>query len=79
MLESGVGRAHNLHLSSLSGFTLPGDVAASDRYFTEEIIEPPVTVAADGSVAVPTGPGFGFALREDAIRRHTVSEFTLAR
>ena len=79
MLESGVGRAHNLHLSSLPGFTLPGDVAASDRYFTEEIIEPPVTVAADGSVEVPTGPGFGFALREDAIRRHTVSEFTLTR
>ncbi len=79
MLESGVGRAHNLHLSSLPGFTLPGDVAASDRYFAEEIIEPPVTVAADGSVAIPAGPGFGFALREEVIRRHTLSEFTLDR
>ena len=79
MLESGVGRAHNLHLSSLSGFTLPGDVAASDRYFPEEIIEPPVTVAADGSVPIPTSPGFGFAVREEVIRRHTLSEFTLDR
>lgn len=79
MLESGVGRAHNLHLSSLPGFTLPGDVAASDRYFVEEIIEPPVTVAADGSVPIPAGPGFGFAVREEVIRRHTLSEFTLDR
>ena len=79
MLESGVGRAHNLHLSSLSGFSLPGDVAASDRYFVEEIIEPPVTVEADGSVPIPGGPGFGFTVREEAVRRHQVSEFTLER
>lgn len=79
MLESGVGRAHNLHLSSLPGFSLPGDVAASDRYFVEEIIEPPVTVEADGSIPIPRGPGFGFAVREEAVRRHQVSEFTLER
>ena len=77
MLESGVGRAHNIHLSSLSGFSLPGDVAASERYFTEEIIEPPVVVDADGSIPVPRGPGFGFALREETIRRHTLGVTTL--
>ncbi len=77
MLESGVGRAHNIHLSSLPGFTFPGDVAASERYFTEEIIDPPVRVSADGSLPVPGGIGIGFALREDAIDRHTVAAWTL--
>ncbi|CAI8022291.1 o-succinylbenzoate synthase [Geodia barretti] len=78
MLESGVGRAHNIHLSSLSGFSMPGDVAASERYFTEEIIEPPVTVDPDGSLPIPEGEGIGFALREDVIRRHTLCETTLS-
>ncbi len=77
MLESGIGRAHNIHLSSLPGFTLPGDVAASERYFTEEIIEPPVRVDPDGSLPVPRGAGIGFALREDAIQRHTIAAWTL--
>ena len=79
MLESGVGRAHNIHLSSLSGFSMPGDVAASERYFTEEIIEPPVTVDPDGSLPIPEGEGIGFALRDDVIRRHTLCETTLSR
>ena len=79
MLESGIGRAHNIHLSSLPGFSMPGDVAASERYFTEEIIEPPVTVAPDGSLPIPDGDGIGFALREDVIRRHTLCETTLTR
>ena len=78
MLESGVGRAHNIHLSSLSGFTLPGDVSASERYFFQDVIEPPVTVDPDGTLPIPTGPGFGFALREDVIRKATVSEATLS-
>jgi o-succinylbenzoate synthase len=60
MLESGVGRAHNLALASLPGFTLPGDISASRRYFERDIIVPPVEVAADGTVAVPTSPGLGF-------------------
>ncbi len=77
MLESGVGRVHNLHLSSLSGFSLPGDVAASERYFTEEVIEPPVTVDPDGTIPIPEGEGIGVALREDVIRRHTLCETTL--
>ncbi len=77
MLESGVGRAHNIHLSSLAGFCLPGDVAASERYFTEEIIDPPVRVAPDGSLPIPKGVGIGFALREDVIERHTLVAWTL--
>lgn len=78
MLESGVGRAHNIHLSSLSGFSMPGDVAASERYFTEEIISPPVVVDPDGSLPIPEGEGLGFALLPDVIRRHTLCETTLS-
>jgi o-succinylbenzoate synthase len=60
MLESGIGRAHNLALASLPGFTLPGDISASSRYFARDVIVPEVTVAADGTVEVPRGPGLGF-------------------
>jgi o-succinylbenzoate synthase len=60
MLESGVGRAHNVALASLPGFTLPGDISASRRYFERDVIVPPIGVAADGMVAVPTSPGLGF-------------------
>ena len=78
MLESGVGRAHNIHLSSLSGFSLPGDVAASDRYFHEEIIAPPVTVDPDGSLPIPEGDGIGFTVLDEVVRRHTLCETTLS-
>ena len=60
MLESGIGRAHNLALASLPGFTLPGDISASSRYFDRDLIVPPVEVAADGTAEVPTGAGLGF-------------------
>jgi O-succinylbenzoate synthase len=60
MLESGIGRAHNVALASLPGFTLPGDISGSRRYFERDVIVPPVEVAADGTVAVPTSPGLGF-------------------
>jgi O-succinylbenzoate synthase len=59
MLESGIGRAHNLHLSSLPNFTLPGDVAASRRYYEPDLIDPPIDVRPDGTIAVPEGPGIG--------------------
>jgi O-succinylbenzoate synthase len=59
MLETGIGRAHNLHLSTLPRFTLPGDVAASRRYFVPDLIEPPIEAAPDGTIAVPPGPGIG--------------------
>jgi O-succinylbenzoate synthase len=59
MLESGIGRAHNIHLSSLPNFSLPGDVAASARYFVPDLIEPPIEVRPNGTIPVPTGPGIG--------------------
>ena len=64
MLESGVGRAHNIATSTLEGFTLPGDVSASARYWEEDIIEPPVTVSPEGTITVPTGPGIGYNVNE---------------
>lgn len=60
MLESGIGRAHNIALSSLPGFTLPGDVSASRRYWQEDIIQPEVTVSRQGTIRVPETPGLGF-------------------
>lgn len=72
MLESGIGRAHNLHLSSLPNFSLPGDVAASRRYFEPDLIDPPVEVAPDGTIAVPDGPGIGVRVVEDRVERATI-------
>ena len=72
MLESGIGRAHNIALSTLPNFTLPGDVTASKRYWGEDIIEPEVTVSARGTIRVPTGPGIGFEPRRDRIEKLTV-------
>ena len=77
MLESGIGRAHNVHLSTLSNFTLPGDVADSKRYFVEELIEPRVEVRADGTIEVPTGPGIGYEVQEDRIEKHRISKRVL--
>jgi O-succinylbenzoate synthase len=71
MLESGIGRAHNIALASLSGFTLPGDVSASSRYFARDLIEPEVTVAPDGTVEVPTAAGLGFEVDLDFIQNQT--------
>jgi o-succinylbenzoate synthase len=59
MLESGIGRAHNIHLSTLPNFSLPGDVAASRRYYAPDLIEPEIVVRPDGTIAVPDGPGTG--------------------
>ena len=72
MLESGIGRAANIHLSTLANFSLPGDVAASRRYFDPDLIEPPIEVAADGTIAVPTGPGLGVAIRDDRVDNATM-------
>jgi len=62
MLESGIGRAHNLALASLPGFTLPGDISASARYFHRDVIVPEVEVGRDGTIVVPRGSGLGFDL-----------------
>ena len=72
MLESGIGRAHNIALSSLENFTLPGDVSASARYWREDIIEPEVTVTPQGEIPIPDTPGRGYEVRADLIERLTV-------
>lgn len=71
MLESGIGRAHNIAMSSLSNFSLPGDVSASRRYWDEDIIEPEVEVAPQGTIRVPSAPGIGYTPRLDRIESLT--------
>ena len=66
MLESGVGRAHNVALATLPGFTLPGDISASRRYWSEDIVTPEFTLDG-GTVSVPSGPGIGVEVREDLL------------
>jgi o-succinylbenzoate synthase len=72
MLESGIGRAHNIAMSTLENFTLPGDVSASRRYWSEDIIEPEVEVTRRGTIVVPDGPGIGYQPRLDRIESLTV-------
>jgi O-succinylbenzoate synthase len=71
MLESGIGRAHNIHLSTLPNFTLPGDVAASRRYYAPDVIDPEIDVGPDGTIAVPTGPGIGVQVVADRVAAAT--------
>lgn len=73
MLESGVGRAHNVALASLPGFTLPGDISASRRYWERDIVSPEFEIS-DGEMDVPTGPGIGVAVDEERIEALTVRE-----
>jgi len=77
MLESGIGRAHNIALSTLPNFRLPGDVSASKRYWKEDIIEPEVEVSPQGTIAVSDQPGTGYRIREDLIERLTVRKETI--
>ncbi len=72
MLEAGIGRAHNIAMSTLPGFTLPGDVSASARYWDEDIIEPEVQVTSNGTIRVPSGAGLGFSVRRKRIEDLTV-------
>lgn len=72
MLESGVGRAHNIAMSALEGFTLPGDVSASSRYWDEDIIDPPVTVSPRGTIEVPAEPGLGYEVNERRVNALTI-------
>jgi O-succinylbenzoate synthase len=73
MLESGVGRAHNVALASLPNFTLPGDISASRRYWEQDIVSPEFEVS-DGTMAVPTGPGIGVEIDVDRIDAIKVRE-----
>ena len=72
MLESGVGRAHNIAMSTLPGFTLPGDVSASLRYWHDDIIDPEVTVSPAGTIRVPAVPGLGYTPNLNRIEKATV-------
>jgi o-succinylbenzoate synthase len=77
MLESGIGRAHNIHLSTLPNFTLPGDIAASRRYYVPDLIEPGIDIGADGTIAVPQGPGIGVNVDADRVRAATIETYEL--
>lgn len=77
MLESGIGRAHNIAMSTLEGFTLPGDVSASKRYWQQDIINPPVEVSPAGTITASDRPGIGFELNMDRIEDLTVLETTI--
>jgi O-succinylbenzoate synthase len=72
MLESGIGRAHNIAMSTLAGFSLPGDVSASKRYWHDDIIDPQVEVRPDGTIIPPQAPGIGFEIRRDMIDKLAV-------
>ena len=72
MLESGIGRAHNIAMSTLPGFTLPGDVSASARYWAEDVIEPEVEVTPRGTIPAPAKAGLGYTVKTDLIQRLTV-------
>ena len=76
MLESGIGRSHNIALSTLENFRLPGDVSASKRYWKEDIIEPEVKVGADGMISISDEVGTGYKVREDVVKKFTVREET---
>jgi o-succinylbenzoate synthase len=77
MLESGVGRMHNIALSTLENFRLPGDVSASKRYWKEDIIEPEVVVTPQGMIEISDEPGTGYRVREDLVERLTVRKETI--
>jgi O-succinylbenzoate synthase len=73
MLESGIGRAHNLHIASLPDFTMPSDLSASKRYYREDLIDPPFELEPDGTLKVPDGLGIGVNPVEDRIRKATIT------
>jgi O-succinylbenzoate synthase len=77
MLETGIGRAHNIALSSLPNFSLPGDISASKRYWQQDIIEPEVTVSSAGEIVVPDGVGRGYEVLRDRIESLTVRRSTI--
>jgi O-succinylbenzoate synthase len=77
MLETGVGRASNLAIASLPGFTLPGDISASDRYFSRDITHERFTLNPDSTIDLPTGPGLGVTVDEKALEQFTLAKLEL--
>ena len=72
MLESGIGRAHNVHLATLPNFQYPNDLSASKRYYAQDLIEPPVEITHQGTIRVPTAPGIGVFPQEERIKQATL-------
>jgi len=79
MLETGIGRAHNIALSTLPNFRLPGDVSASKRYWNEDIVEPEIEVSPRGTIAVSNEAGRGYEIKKDLIEKLTVRKEILRR
>ena len=75
MLETGVGRASNLALASLPNFRLPGDISATVRYYAEDITNESFSLNPDSTIDVPTGPGLGITINQQALSRYTLDEF----
>ena len=76
MHEFGIGRAANVAISSLPGFTIPGDVSGSDKAYPDDLVAPAIRATA-GAIPVPTTPGLGYAVLEDYIQQHTLRTATL--
>jgi len=76
LLEVGIGRAHNVAIASLPGYTLPGDISASDRYFERDVVDPPFTLNHDGTITVPTGLGLGVEVDLEFLEHVTVRRET---
>ena len=74
MLETGIGRAHSVALAGLPGFTLPGDISASDRYYDVDLIDPPFTLNPDSTLSVPTGTGIGVRVDEQRLQSLTLRQ-----
>jgi O-succinylbenzoate synthase len=79
MLETGIGRAHNIALSTLPNFRMPGDVSASKRYWSEDIVEPEIEVSPRGTIAVSDAAGTGYEVKRDLIKKLTVRSETIRR
>jgi len=77
MLETGVGRASNLALASLTGFNLPADISASERYYTRDITNERFILNSDSTINVPTAPGLGVSIDVAALKSYTLAEVTL--
>ncbi len=76
MLESGIGRAFNIAIASLPGFSLPADMSPSSVFYAEDLVDPTYTISADGLIAVPPTPGLGYPVHEDRIARYTSSSWS---
>ena len=78
MLETGIGRASNLALASLPGFTVPGDISATDRYYKLDVAKPRFTLNSDGTIDVPAGPGLGVEVDQTALKEFTIKKAQFA-